>query len=152
MRPLLLATTLLAVGLASAPASAEETAKPGAACDALPVEQWERDPLLIVVAATTCAYEVTWNGWSPPRTYRFVADAGGWISDWFFVGESHARVFWNLRTNVILARPLGAGRPVSAEQAREAAAWAKRTLFVGADLATFHFNPEPCPAGLCGPQ
>ncbi|HEY3449754.1 MAG TPA: hypothetical protein VGK67_25595 [Myxococcales bacterium] len=115
-------------------------------------KQWGRSSLLVVHEATTCSYGVTWTGWSPERRYVFAPDVGGWISDYFISG-AHGRVFWNLRTNAVVVRPLSQNMPIDEGSARRLASWAKQTIYPGIDLATFTFYPVPCPdQGSCGPQ
>ena len=150
MRPTFLLIAVLAVAL---PPSAR--AEPGATrpnCSELPWRQWERAELLVVHEATTCSYVVTWTGWSPPRKYTFAPDGQGWISDYFISG-AHGRVFWNLRTNAVVVRPLSQAMLIDEAGARGLASHARQTIFPGAHLSKFTFNPSPCPEqGACGPQ
>jgi hypothetical protein len=127
-----------------------EPAKPkvAPACSPLPVHQWALNSLLVIQEATTCSYKVTWNGWSPPRDYLYAPDADGWISD-YFIFSGHARVFWNLRTNEGAVRPISQDMPLTEQQGREVAGWAKQTNFPGLDLSKVVFNPSPCPPGAC---
>ena len=136
----------LALGLCGS-----STARAEPKCEPLPVGQWHLDSLLVVHEATTCRYRVTWTGWSPPRSYDYVPDAQGWVSDYFISG-SHARVFWNLRTSAVVVRPISQDRPIDESEARAVAQWALATNFPGLDLAKFSFNPSPCPPNACAPQ
>ena len=111
-----------------------------AECEALPVEQWTRDPLLEIHEASTCHYRVTWLGWSPPRDYDYVPDAEGWIRD-YFIQSDNGWVFWNLRTGDVVVRPVEGQPPLDVEGARRVASWAQATNFPGLDVGRLTLVP-----------
>ena len=111
-------------------------------CRPLDLVHWQPHELLEVHVATICEYRITWHGWSPPREYVYRPDADGWVNDYFIIGDEHAQVFWNLRTNAALARPRE-GKPLDLDGAKRVAEWAKTTNFPGLDLSKLDFNPDP---------
>lgn len=125
-------------------------AAPQSCCPPLAVDTWAPNPALEIHEATACRYRVAWHGWSPPHEYDYVPDEGGWISD-YFISSGHGRVFWNLRTNAAVVRPMEDQPPLDAADAESVAEWARATNFPGLDLATVTFTPTPCAAARCGP-
>jgi len=116
-------------------------------CAPLPWQQWQLPSGLEVLEATTCEYRCSLYGSS---RYHYHPSVEGWVADYFIQGDAHAIVYWNVRTGAVMVRPRH-GEDLSAEGAREAAEWARATIYPGIDMSTLQLDLRSCDEQPCPP-